>query len=355
MMKLVIKKKGSLKDLKEIISGLCNFTGFIKLNDYKLFYRNSELIYSTYKGNNVDVKTILRNLGEYFEIQLFKCDDDVIDDIIQLEIRGSLDDNINKKYGSEFYSSKTAYVDDYTNNTNNKDNFNKNNKNNKNNIGNFNGINNNIFNNIKTENLLEFIKYDDIKEYIGTGIYKVELISKKYKEDKGILIFKNGEEFASVYFSTKSGKLLFGKKALGKIKTMFAVSVVYGMIDKISSHKLNEFIEKYPDSILKIVVSLNKLIENIKNRNYKEITNDALSNILTKKPSFIEIDSNKMYIVSKDNEVKYAFYKDYDGDKSYRHIKNYCIFNSVVFKIYPISEEEYKLFREYRNNKVKND
>jgi hypothetical protein len=48
-----------------------------------------------------------------------------------------------------------------------------------------------------------------------------------------------------------------------------------------------------------------------------------------------------------------AFLENYDGDKAYRMIKNFCILNNTVFKIYELTEDEFKNIKEFKNAKIK--
>jgi len=312
-MKKINSKTGDLLELKNTISLLHDFTGFIKLNNGMLFYKDSKLIFSIYHYKEADVRTILRNLPDTFSIEVYECSDEELNNIIQKEL--SKNDEVKKVIT-----------------TNPKK-----------------GLPNNNTNNI-SNNGIPITKYSDLQKYIGTDIYMVNLKPKRYKTDEGIIVFENGEELCAIYKS--KNKNLEGKKALGKIKTVFAVSEVLINIKNLSTNSLDKFLNDYPNSLLKTYISFDELIRKIKRKKYKLIKNDSLANVLTKIPALIEID-NSMYIVSNEKKPVYAFFEGYDGDKSYRHIKNFCIFNDIEFKIYPLSEEEFKLFKEFRKNKIK--
>jgi hypothetical protein len=311
-MKKISSKTGDLVELKNTVSLLQNFTGFIKINDGMLFYRDSKLIFSIYHYEEADVRTILRNLPEIFSIEIYGCSDDELDELIQKEL--------NKKHNDEVKKVITASSKKLT----------------KNNIK-----------NSSNDNSIVINGYSDLQKYLGTGIYIVHLKPKRYKTDEGVIVFKNGEEFSATYKS--KNKNLEGKKALGKIKTIFAVSEVSAYIKKISINSFNKFLNDYPNSLLKSYISFDELIKKIKEKEFKLIKNDSLANVLTENPSLIEID-NSMYIVSNEKKPLYAFFEEYDGDKSYRHIKNFCIFNDIEFKIYLLNEEEFKLSKEFREN-----
>jgi hypothetical protein len=278
-----------------------------------LFYRDSKLIFSIYHYKEADVRTILKNLPDTFSIEVYECSDEELNNLIQKELNKN--DEVKKVITT---SSKKVLTNNYASDISN--------------------------------NSMLITKYSDLQKYIGTGIYMVNLKPKRYKTDEGVIVFKNGEELCATYKS--KNKNLEGKKALGKIKTVFAVSEVLINIKKLSTNSFDKFLNDYPSSLLKTFVSFDELIGRIKRKKYKLIKNDSLANVLTKIPALIEINSS-MYIVSNEKKPIYAFFEEYDGDKSYRHIKNFCIFNDIEFKIYPLNEEEFKLFKEFRENKIR--
>ncbi len=337
-MRQISVRTGNLLDLKDTISQLHNFTGFIKLNNSMLFYKDSKLINSTHDGFSADLKFILRKLPDKFIIEIYECTDEELDALI-----GTTSNNINNNINNI----NNIDAHDFRNNTTNNDSL-------TNNVSS-NNANNSVPN---VEDIL-LTNYGDLQKYLGKGIYVVDLKPKRYKTDEGIILFKNKEELGAVYIYNNSknnnGKILEGKRAMSKIKTIFAVSEVKANIKKISANSLNRFLETYPNSLLKTFVLFDDLIKKIKEKEFKLIKNDSLANILTKTPSLIEIDDGmcSMYIVSNEKKPVYAFFEEYDGDKAYRHIKNFCIFNDIEFKIYPLNENEFKLFKEFRENKIK--
>ena len=141
--------------------------------------------------------------------------------------------------------------------------------------------------------------------------------------------------------------------ALSKIKTIFAVSDVKLTSEKISKNDLNTIINEYPESMLKHFVSYEDLMEKVKSRTPKIVKNDSLYNVFSEKPSIIEVVEKNAIIVSKDKTPVMAFLDDYEGDKAFRIVKNFCILNNTEFKIYEITEEEFKILKEFRNAKIK--
>ncbi|WP_292460925.1 hypothetical protein [Methanothermococcus sp.] len=322
-MKKIYSKIGDLSDFKNAISLLHNFTGFIKIDNGMLFYIDSKLTFSIWNKKKSDLKTILKHLPDIFSIEIYRCSNEDIKKIIDNEMNNNtpstskpeLPNKINKIYGL---------------------------------------ISSNVKPDVNTENGISINLYTNIYNYVGVGLYEVILIPKRYKSDKGTLIFKNCDEIFALYESkNKKNKILEGKKALGKIKTLFAVSEITAFIKKIPLNTFNSYVGNHPNALLKTLISFDELIKKIKEKGFKRIKNDSLINILTEKPSLIEIDKN-MYIVSNEKKPVYAFFEDYDGDKSYRHIKNFCIFNDIEIKLYSLDKDEFKLFREFRENKIKN-
>ncbi|MBW9220735.1 beta-propeller domain-containing protein, partial [Methanothermococcus sp. SCGC AD-155-M21] len=278
---------------------------------------HSKLILSTWNSNPENIKNVLKVLPDEFLIEIYKCSKDELDEFIKNNLKNIKSPSIENL----ILTSKKVNTP-----LNNKSNLNN-------------------------ERILD--KYNLIYNYIGPHSYEVSLIPKKYGQDRGIILFNNHEEIFSIYKS--NNKIIEGKRALNKIKTIFAVSNFKASFKEITPEKYNEYIETYPKGLLKIFVSFNELVDKIKSKEpIKIINNDSLINILTDEPSLMEIDNN-MYIVSHKKEVIYAFFKDYEGDKAYRYIKNHCIFNNVEIKIYSMDNETYKLFREFKGKKVKNN
>ncbi len=338
-MKKICSKTGDLLDLKNTISLLQDFTGYIVIDNGILFYKDSKLIFSIYNHKETDLKYILKKLPELFLIEIYKCSIDELNDTIQNELNSTDNLKTSDSPGDDAYEKdrKQHNIDKNAAGVDNDPKYCMNVESDIKNVSNSGGI------------LLS--KYNDLQKHVGTGIYLAILKPRRYKLDKGFIIFKDCEEFCAIYYGSK-GKILEGKKALGKIKTIFAVSDVNINVKKISLDILDKFLKEHSNSILKTYVSFDELMCRIREKKYREVKNDSLSNVLTKKPSLIEIKDNNMYIVSNEKKPVYAFFNEYDGDKSYRHIKNFCIFNNITFKVYNLSDDEFKLFKEFKKNKI---
>lgn len=298
-MKKIYSKLGKLSDLKKIGNILHDFTGFIKVEEGTLFYIDSKLRISLWGDTPVDIKEIFKKLPENFLIEVYQCSKEELKEILR------------KKLGDD----RLLEVEDGSS--------------------------------IKG---IPLDTYNSIYNYIDSDRYEVILIPKRYCSDKGIVIFENREEVLAVYRC--KDKTLEGKRAISRIKAVFAVSKVRGFIRRISEEDIKKYMEMYPNGVLKRSVSLKDLIERVKSRGAsKVIYNDSLIDVLTEEPSLIEIDGN-MYIVSNNKKAVYAFFGEYKGDKAYRYIKNYCLFRDVEIKIYPLSNEEYKIFRDFKDIKI---
>jgi len=298
-MKKIYSKLGKLSDLKKIGNILHDFTGFIKVEEGTLFYIDSKLRISLWGDTPVDIKEIFKKLPENFLIEVYQCSKEELKEILR------------KKLGDD----RLLEVEDGSS--------------------------------IKG---IPLDTYNSIYNYIDSDRYEVILIPKRYCSDKGIVIFENREEVLAVYRC--KDKTLEGKRAISRIKAVFAVSKVRGFIRRISEEDIKKYMEMYPNGVLKRSVSLKDLIERVKSRGAsKVIYNDSLMDVLTEEPSLIEIDGN-MYIVSNNKKAVYAFFGEYKGDKAYRYIKNYCLFRDVEIKIYPLSNEEYKIFRDFKDIKI---
>ncbi|AEF96523.1 hypothetical protein [Methanotorris igneus] len=306
-MERIYSKYGNISTLKEVISFLDNFTGIIKIDNAKLFYKNSKLILSTYNDREKDLEEIIKKLPKFFLIEIYRTSSNEIEELI----------SHNKLIEKDHSVINFVEV-------------------NKLDINYGNGI---LIN-----------AYKNIFNYIN-GLCKVEFRFKKYKGDEGTIVYKDNEEILAIY--KQKDKILEGKRALNKIKTIFAVSDVFAFIDKISEEELNKIIDKHPNAVLKVVVSFDELIKNIKSKEYKVVEDDSLLEVLTEEPSLIEIVGENAYIVSKNKNAMYAFLNDYDGDKAFRIIKNICILNKITFKIYPLTEKEFEMFKEFKKNRVK--
>ncbi|MBA2852083.1 putative transcriptional regulator with HTH domain [Methanococcus maripaludis] len=295
-MEKMYSKKGGIPDLKELISILNNFTGIISLDNAKLYYINSKLVFSSLNDKKMDLNDIFKSIPEEFQIDAINMSSNRVNKLLE---KGSLN-NLDEKT-----ISKDIFVDVYGN----------------------------------------------IENYVGFGLFKVTLFPRKYKEEIGTILFSNKEEIAAIYH--KKDKILVGPKALSKLKTIFAVSDVKICPEKISKSELDEILGENRDALLKNFVSFEELMEKIKEKSPKIVENDSLYNILPKNPSIVEIVEKNAVIVSNDKSPIMAFLENYDGDKSYRMIKNFCILNNTVFKIYELTEDEFKNIKEFKNAKIK--
>gem|GEM_PF-3221725 len=315
VMEKIYSRKGDLSKLKKIMSVLHDFNGIIKIDNSSLYYRDSKLVFSRYNDKNTDLREIFNKLPEIFLIEVYACSSDEINEIL------------------DKFNQKSSIRD----------------------------ISKNLPNRIdkKLEKGVVINQYIDLYNHIDSNICKVVFRFKKYKGDEGILIFRNNEEILAVYKSKE--KILEGKRALSKIKTAFAVSDVVAFIEKISSKKLNDISKEYPGSLLKSHVSFENILKKIREKEFKTVENDSLLNVMTERPSLIEIPEKNALVVSKDRKPILAFLKtesesfddQYDGDKAFRMIKNFCILSDVKFKIYELDEEEFKLLKEFKQGRVK--
>jgi predicted transcriptional regulator with HTH domain len=295
-MEKMYSKKGGIPDLKELISILNNFTGIISLDNAKLYYINSKLVFSSLNDKKMDLNDIFKNIPEEFQIDALNMSSNRVNKLLERVSVNNLD---------EKSIPKDIFVDVYGN----------------------------------------------IENYVGCGLFKVTLFPRKYKEEIGTILFSNKEEIAAIY--QKKDKILVGPKALSKLKTIFAVSDVKICPEKISKQDLDETLGENKDAMLKNFVSFEELMEKIKEKSPKIVENDSLYNILPKNPSIVEIVEKNAVIVSNDKTPIMAFLENYDGDKAYRMIKNFCILNNTVFKIYELTEDEFKNIKEFKNAKIK--
>ncbi|AEK20723.1 hypothetical protein [Methanococcus maripaludis] len=295
-MEKMYSKKGGIPDLKELISILNNFTGIISLDNAKLYYINSKLVFSSLNDKKMDLNDIFKNIPEEFQIDALNMSSNRVNKLLERVSSNNLD---------EKSIPKDIFVDVYGN----------------------------------------------IENYVGCGLFKVTLFPRKYKEEIGTILFSNKEEIAAIY--QKKDKILVGPKALSKLKTIFAVSDVKICPEKISKQDLDETLGENKDAMLKNFVSFEELMEKIKEKSPKIVENDSLYNILPKNPSIVEIVEKNAVIVSNDKSPIMAFLENYDGDKAYRMIKNFCILNNTVFKIYELTEDEFKNIKEFKNAKIK--
>ncbi|ENN96189.1 hypothetical protein J422_03533 [Methanocaldococcus villosus KIN24-T80] len=296
-MEKVLSKIGTIKDLEEIIDSLSNFTGIIRIGNGYLFYINSELIASKLGNKDKDLRDILISLPEKFIIELYIGDSHEV----KKAIKCFRDDKI------FIETTKLCIVH---------------------------------------KDYLELNNYNEIFKYL-TYFNKVTFYPKKFKDAEAIVIYKNKEEIFSIF---KNKKIYYGEKAIKKLKSLFAISKVVAKVEKTSLDEFENLRNTYPEG--EIIRSFNKILETIKsNKKYIEACG-TLSDALLHGTCLIEIGSEG-YIIAKEGKPVYAFYKDYDGDKSYRIIKSMCIMEDIKYKIYKLSNSEYNLFKQFKNNRIK--
>ena len=295
-MEKMYSKKGGIPQLKELISILNNFTGIISLDNVKLYYINSKLVFSSLDDKEMDLKEIFKNIPEEFQMDAINMDSDQVNKLLE-------------KVSSKNLNVKT----------------------------------------VSTDNFVDV--YGNIENYVGHGLFKITLFPRKYKEETGIILFSNKEEIAAIY--QKKDKLLVGLKALNKLKTIFAVSDVKIFSEKISKEELNTILNENNNALLKQFISFEDLMEKIKEKSPRIVENDSLHNILPKNPSIVEVVEKNAVIVSNNKTPIMAFLDNYDGDKAFRMIKNFCILNNTVFKIYELTEDEFKSIKGFKNAKIK--
>ena len=300
IMKEIYSKLGGLSDLRRIVDLLQDFTGFIKVDRGMLFYIDSKLILSLWRDDPVDIRGIFKKLPEEFLIEVYRCSKEELREIMREKVGEDLLFKLEEDPSVRYVSLDS---------------------------------------------------YNSIYNYIDSKRYEVVLIPKRYCSDRGIVVFENMEEILSVYRS--KNRALEGSRAISRIKSIFAVSEMRGFIREISEEEVKRYMETYPGGVLKRSVSLEDLIKEVKSKEpVKVIYNDSLMDVLTEEPSLIEIDG-RMYIVSKDKKVVYAFFGDYRGDKAYRYIKNYCLFRDVEIKVYSLTKDEYKILGDFKDIRVK--
>jgi len=138
-MEKMYSKKGGIPQLKELISILNNFTGIISLDNTKLYYINSKLVFSSLNDKEMDLKEIFKNIPEEFQIDAIKMDYDRVNKLLE---------KVSPKNLNGKPISKDIFIDVYGN----------------------------------------------IENYVGHGIFKVTMFPRKYKEEAGIILFSNKEE-----------------------------------------------------------------------------------------------------------------------------------------------------------------
>jgi hypothetical protein len=303
-MEKVYSKYGKIDDLKKIISGLSNFTGVIRIDKAFLYYVNSKLISSKLNGKEKSLEEIFSQIPEKFLIEIYKGNKD---DVKILALRGFKPDDPNIK------TSKS----------------------------------NVIFGN--SEEVVSLNSYSDIYKYL-TYLNKVVFLPKRFKNEKAIIIYKNKKEAFAVYLGRR---ILFGKKAINKLKTTFAVSEVIAKIGKTSIEEIKSIKEEYPEGVLLSIESFNEVLDEITSKTPIILENASLSEALSYGTCLIKIKGSEVgYIVVKNKKPIYAFLKNYDGNKSYRLLKSMCIIEDVKYYIYELSKEEYDKFKSFEENKI---
>ncbi|XRO76832.1 hypothetical protein ACO3VM_08695 [Methanocaldococcus sp. 10A] len=300
-MEKVYSKFGRVDDLKEIISGLANFTGIIRIDNALLYYINSKLISSKLNGREKSLEEIFSQIPDEFLIEIYVGNVE--------EIKSALKNF--KPDESIVEISKLSLVFDNT-----------------------------------------FIlnSYNDTYKYL-TSVDKVVFMPKRFKNEKAVVVYKNKREIFAVYFGKKT---LFGKRAISKLKTTFAVSEIIAKIENISNEELNSLKSKYSDGVILFGESINDVIKKITSSKEAIILENAsLMDALSNGTCLIKIEgSEEGYIIAKEGKPIYAFLKNYDGEKSYRLLKSMCIVEDVKYYIYKLSKDEYDMFKAFQENKI---
>jgi hypothetical protein len=300
-MEKVYSKFGRIEDLKEIISGLANFTGIIRIDNALLYYVNSKLISSKLNGREKNLEEIFLQIPEEFLIEIYQGNEEEVKTALR---NFKPDDSI-----VEISKLSLVFEDEVILNS-----------------------------------------YSDIFKYL-TYINKVIFMPKRFKNEKAVIIYKNKKEVFAVYFGKKT---LFGKRAISKLKTTFAVSEICAKIEKTSDKELNSLKNQYPEGILLFGESINDVVKKIITQKKPEILENAsLIDALSYGTCLIKIEGSEIgYIIAKDGKPVYAFLNEYDGDKSYRLLKSMCIVEDVKYYIYNLSKEEYDMFKSFEENRI---
>ncbi|ACV24640.1 hypothetical protein [Methanocaldococcus fervens] len=300
-MEKVYSKFGRVEDLKEVISGLANFTGIIRLDNALLYYINSKLISSKLNGKEKSLEEIFSQIPDEFLIEIYEGSGE--------EIKSALKNF--KPDESIVEVSKLSLV----------------------------------FNNGFILN-----SYNDIYKYL-TSFDKVIFMPKRFKNEKAVVIYKNKKEIFAVYFGKKN---LFGKRAISKLKTTFAVSEIVAKIEKISNNELNSLKREFPEGVLFFGDSIDEVVKKIiSSKEPLILENASLIDALSNGTCLIKIEGSEVgYIVAKEKKPIYAFLRDYSGEKSYRLLKSMCIVEDVKYYIYKLSKEEYDMFKVFQENKI---
>ncbi|ADC69667.1 conserved hypothetical protein [Methanocaldococcus sp. FS406-22] len=300
-MEKVYSKFGRIEDLKEIISGLADFTGIIRIDNALLYYINSKLISSKLNGREKSLEEIFSQIPEEFLIEIYQGNEE--------EVKTALRNFKPDKPIVEISKLSLVFEDEVILNS-----------------------------------------YNDIFKYL-TYINKVIFMPKRFKNEKAVIIYKNKKEVFAVYFGKKT---LFGKRAISKLKTTFAVSEISAKIERTSDKELNSLKNQYPKGVLLFGESINDVVKKITAQKKPEILENAsLIDALSYGTCLIKIEGSEIgYIIAKDGKPVYAFLNEYDGDKSYRLLKSMCIVEDVKYYIYKLSKEEYDMFKSFEENRI---
>ena len=300
IMEKVYSKYGKIEDLKKIISGLANFTGILRIDDALLYYINSKLILSKFKGKEKSLEEIFSKIPEEFLIEIYEGTEE--------EVKNALKDF--KPDNSIVEISRLSVI---------------------------------------TDGYILLNSYNDIFKYL-TYLNKVTFIPKRFKNEKATIVYKNKKEAFAVYHGKRT---LFGKMAISKLRTTFAVSEIIAKVEKVSLEEIKYLKERYREGVLLSIESFNEVLDKITSKEPIILENASLSEALAYETCLIKVEGSEIgYIVAKNKKPIYAFLKNYDGNKSYRLLKSMCIIEDVKYYIYKLSKEEYDMFKAFQENRI---
>ena len=300
-MEKVYSKYGRIDDLKKIISGLANFTGIIRIDDALLYYINSKLILSKFKGREKSLEEIFSQISEEFLIEIYEGSEEEVKKAIK---------NFKPDNSIVEISRLSIVTDDY----------------------------------------ILLSSYNDIFKYL-TYLNKVTFLPKRFREEKAIVVFKNKKEAFAVYHGKK--RTLLGKRAISKLRTAFAVSEIIAKVEKVSIEEIKSLKEEHPEGVLLSIESFNEVLDKITSKEPIILENASLSEALSYGTCLIKVVGSEIgYIVAKNKKPIYAFLKNYDGNKSYRLLKSICIIEDVKYYVYKLSKEEYDMFKSFEENRI---
>ncbi len=297
-MEKIYAKFGDINTLKEVISSLHNFTGVIRINDSYLFYKNSKLIFAKYKNRKESLENIISNLPEKFFIEIYRLNIDELDSFIKKDTKDIF-----------IELSKVPILKD---------------------------------------GRIIINKYNDIYNYINTN--KVIFEPKRFKKEKAVVLYKNKKEMFSIYIGRK---ILFGKRAISKLKTTFAVSEFEVRIKPLTDEDIEKYKEEYPEGFLFLEDDYKKVIDSIiQDKNPTILKNISLSETFQDLGIIKIVGSEVGYVVTKNKKPVYAFLNEYNGEKSFRYIKSMCLVDDIKYYIYKISKDEYDKLTIFKENKI---